>query len=246
MSTKSIAKIDTADVTLTDARLSELETTIRDGSRAFIAVGVALAEIRDGKGYKLRGYKTFELFCEKEFGISDRHGRRLIQATETAAAVKQITGSAPGSESVARELTAIAGDQKKVEKVAAILERKGYSVVTATAEAVKEAVQRVTAPRPAAQEGNGKAVVMPGANGKGKTPEPLEPLDLAFINAVLSRAELHVPAHDRLASDLRRALTMVRGELGRQAAAASGPKCKHCGKPVAQGDPFCGNCGELL
>jgi len=242
MSTKSIAKIDTTDVTLTDVRLVELETTIRDGSRAFIAVGVALAEIRDGKGYKLRGFKTFEEYCQTAHGITDRHGRRLIQATETAAAVEKITGAAPGSESVARELTGIAGDQKKVEKVAAILEKRGYSVVTATAEAVKDAVQRVTA-KPQAAPGKGAAVVLP-ANGHSKAAaSTVEPLDLAFVHKTLSRAEAFVRADPDLAAAVRRALGMVRGELARQA--GGGQACGECGKPVAKGDPFCNSCGAL-
>lgn len=239
---KALTKIDTQDVTLTDTRLAELEATIRDGSRAFIAVGVALAEIRDGKGFKLRGYKTFEEYCEKTHGISDRHGRRLIQATETASAVSKIVGQVPGSESVARELTAIAGDAKKVEKVAAALEKRGYSVVTATAEAVKEAVQKVNAPRPAAAPGNGKAVVVE-TNGHGKSAPAVEVLDLAFVNKTLSRAEAFVRADPDLAAAVRRALAMVRGELARQA--VGGQACGECGKPVAKGDPFCNACGAL-
>jgi hypothetical protein len=167
--------MNTEIATLTEKQLCALEDKVKRGSAAFVEVGKALAQIREGKGYKLRGFATFEDYCEKMFGITDRHGRRLIQATETSATVEKITGQMPGSESVARELTSIAGDQKKVEKVAAILEKRGYSVVTATAEAVKEAVSRVNAPRPAAAPGNGKAVIVEtNGHGKGKSAEPVD------------------------------------------------------------------------
>ena len=155
---------------LTEKQLATLEDKIRRGSAAFVEVGTALAKIREGKGYKLRGFDTFEDYCTKEFGFTDRQGRRLIQSAETSASVKKLTGAAPANESVAREWAPLVAEPEKLKKVVEQLERKGFSVVTATAEAVKESVQRLAPkPKPAIAPGNGKAVVVPG-NGRKTEP----------------------------------------------------------------------------
>lgn len=77
---------------LTMFDLEKLEKRIADGLAKFVEVGQALAEIQNREGYKLRGCKTMEEYCEKQFGFSLRHGQRLIAAADTAEKVKQITG----------------------------------------------------------------------------------------------------------------------------------------------------------
>lgn len=162
--------------TLTEKQLCTLEDKIRRGSAAFVEVGKALATIREGKGYKLRGFDTFEAYCEKVFGITDRHGRRLIQSAETSQAVKKLTGDAPANESVAREFAPLVAEPEKLKKVTEQLEKKGYSVITATAEAVKEAVQKLAPkPKPAPLPADGKAVVIPGNGHKTETAPEEEP-----------------------------------------------------------------------
>ena len=53
----------------------------RRGARAFIEVGLALAEIRDRRFYRER-FATFQECCQGRFQISRAHGYRLIaQAT---------------------------------------------------------------------------------------------------------------------------------------------------------------------
>lgn len=160
---------NTEIATITEKQLTTLEDKIRRGSAAFVEVGTALAKIREGKGYRLRGFETFESYCQKEFGFTDRQGRRLIQSAETSAEVKKLTGAAPANESVAREWAPIVAEPEKLKKVTEQLERKGYSVVTATAEAVKDAVQKL-APKPKVSPApvNGKAVVL---GGKGIFPD---------------------------------------------------------------------------
>ena len=64
--------------------LEALETRIKAGLRTFIDVGSAIAEIRAAEGHKLKGYNSFEAYCEAEFGFGLRHGERLIQAAQTA------------------------------------------------------------------------------------------------------------------------------------------------------------------
>ena len=87
------------DIPISEKTLERLEGTVRNGLAAFVEVGNALVQIREGKGYKLRGYDTFENYCEEKFGFSDRHGRRMIVAAQTAGKVKEVVGAAPVSES---------------------------------------------------------------------------------------------------------------------------------------------------
>ena len=49
------------------ARLAELEKTIARGKKTFVEVGLALAEIRDLRLYKLE-YGGFEEYCRKKWG----------------------------------------------------------------------------------------------------------------------------------------------------------------------------------
>ena len=167
---------ETEITTITEDQLKRLEDQVRKGSAAFIAVGTSLAKIREGKGYRLRGFDTFESYCQKEFGFTDRQGRRLIQSAETSAEVKKITGAAPANESVAREWAPVSAEPEKVQKVIDHIQKKGYTVLTATAEAVHEAVQKL-APKPrAVTPGKGQAVVVPG-NGHKSEPAKLEAPD---------------------------------------------------------------------
>ena len=92
---------------ISETQLVELENKIRQGKDAFIAVGNAFIEIRNGRGYTLRGYKTFEQYCDKVWGISDRHARRLMSGAEAAETVRQIAGETPANEAVAREFACV-------------------------------------------------------------------------------------------------------------------------------------------
>ena len=145
---------------LSEQQLVDLENKIRQGKDAFIAVGNALIEIRDGRGYTLRGFKTFEQYCDKVWGISDRHARRLMSGAEAAETVRQIAGETPANEAVAREFAKVArefakvaADPKAVQQVVKKLQTRGGSVSTATAERVAEVVAQVrgktSEPKPA-------------------------------------------------------------------------------------------------
>jgi hypothetical protein len=50
-------------------RLIELEKIIEAGQQVFIAVGTALAEIRDARLYK-SDFKTFEEYCHKKWNFT--------------------------------------------------------------------------------------------------------------------------------------------------------------------------------
>ena len=62
--------------------LHEREKIIERGSRVFVEVGIALAEIRDLNGgvlYKKR-YGSFEAYCKERWDFGRIYGHRLIQA----------------------------------------------------------------------------------------------------------------------------------------------------------------------
>lgn len=103
---------------MTKPELEKLEKQVKEGLKSFMAVGQALMEIRERRGYLVRGYASFPEYCEKELGITERHGFRLMDGFQTAQQVKKIVGEAPRNESVARVLKPIAGEPKLVEKVA--------------------------------------------------------------------------------------------------------------------------------
>lgn len=61
--------------------LAKLEATIERGKKAFVEVGTALAEIRDGKLYR-HEHATFEAYTEARWGWKRAHAYRLIEAAE--------------------------------------------------------------------------------------------------------------------------------------------------------------------
>jgi len=123
--------------------LESLETTVRDGVATFLKVGEALTKIRDGEGYKLRGFTTFDDYCESYFGFSVRQGQRLIAAAKTTQVVEQITGEAPASESVAREFSKVTFSPEVVEQVHQELKAEGKPLAKATATDVRRVVTKV-------------------------------------------------------------------------------------------------------
>lgn len=68
---------------MSEAELKQREVVIAEGQQKFIAVGTALLEIRDGKGYRFE-HKTFEEYCEKRWGFSRQQGYRLMDAAALA------------------------------------------------------------------------------------------------------------------------------------------------------------------
>jgi hypothetical protein len=73
-----------------DARLGELEKVIAKGKKAFVEVGLALAEIRDLRLYK-REYSNFSEYCQKKWGWTKQHAYRLIDAAPVAQTNLKVT-----------------------------------------------------------------------------------------------------------------------------------------------------------
>lgn len=130
-------------------RLAELEETIRHGLSTFIAVGMALAEIREGKLYR-KTHATFEAYCEDQWAFTASRARQLIEAANVANEMTATTCNTPKNESQSRVL---AGCEKEARApVWEVAEETGQSVqvvVEALDALSPEAYQRV-------KEGNRK------------------------------------------------------------------------------------------
>jgi hypothetical protein len=87
------------------AVLLECEDVVRKGLKSFVAVGNALARIRDSRLYR-ETFRTFEEYCLAVWDISDRHARNLWSAADVYGelAAKQFS-VLPETESQARPLT---------------------------------------------------------------------------------------------------------------------------------------------
>jgi hypothetical protein len=64
-------------------RLFELEKIITSGQKTFIAVGLALMEIKDGKLYKDK-FSSFEEYCQSRWGWGRHRALQLIESAEIA------------------------------------------------------------------------------------------------------------------------------------------------------------------
>ena len=109
--------------------LEELEAVIERGLGTFIDVGQALLEIRDGKKYRQRNFKTFEDYCAYWWDKERTWGYRHCEAAEVVAVLLPIgnkTGVLPSSESQTRALLPL---RKEPERLAEAWER---AVTTAT------------------------------------------------------------------------------------------------------------------
>ncbi len=188
---------------LAEAEMAALEQQIRTDIKAFQRVGLALIRIRDGRGYRLRGFKTFEAYCERVWDFTDRHGRRLIAAAETAEKVKAAVGVEPSSESVARVLAPVANDPIVLQRVAEKLQMKQATIANASAEKVAEVVAAVTGkPRPAKKDDKPRHT-RPATNGK-PAPAPAPAVgadDATTLQAILTSARSFLANHPWLADD---------------------------------------------
>lgn len=136
------------DALVTQEHLETLEAIVRDGLQGFMAVGLALIEIRECYGYRLRGFGSFEDYCQETFGFTARHGRRMMQAANTAREVVRVAGQGVKNEATARALVPVVNNEKALRHVKARLEARGQSFGSAPASTISAIVDEVMA-RPA-------------------------------------------------------------------------------------------------
>ena len=92
------------------AKLSKAEAIIHANTDAYVTVGLALREIRDGKLYR-ETHTSFDAYCLARFDFGRNYGHRLITAAGLVEELKVLPigntlgdGLLPSSESQAREL----------------------------------------------------------------------------------------------------------------------------------------------
>jgi len=84
--------------------LELLEKSCKEGRLIFYTVGMALGEIRDRKLYMLKGFKTYEDYCES-IGFARRYCNQLIMDAETVASLPENLRKLVTSGVIARELS---------------------------------------------------------------------------------------------------------------------------------------------
>ena len=118
------------------ARLAELEAVVERGLQMFVEVGLALAEIRDGRLYR-HTHGTFEAYLDERWGWSRSHGYRLIDGARVAELLSPI-GDMPANEAQARELVPLL--ERPDELVDVVRELRAEHGERLTAEKVRAAV----------------------------------------------------------------------------------------------------------
>lgn len=111
--------------------LDTCEAEIRSGKDTFIKVGVALCRIRDERLYTLRGFGSFQEYCEEVWGWGKSYVSRVITAADIAQ--KLPIGNSVENESQARALAKV-----PEEKRAEVLE-KAAQAGKVTAKTIEEA-----------------------------------------------------------------------------------------------------------
>lgn len=130
-----------------DKRLEELEGVIEKNFKGFVAVGAALAEIRERRLYRIQ-FKTFEEYCQNLWDMSHQRASQLIaskQVVDNLATMVAKNGDedlgtiVPKNERQARELAKIPPEEQ-IAVWQQLLEdnRDNYSKITA--KSIKKAV----------------------------------------------------------------------------------------------------------
>jgi hypothetical protein len=123
--------------------LKELEAVIERGTKTFIEVGLALAEIRDLRLYR-QTHATFEAYCAEQWGWTRQRSYQLMNAATVVKLLPAEMSTRVDNEATARELAKL--EPKEREKVLRAIERRSERVTPAAIRAV------VKAERPAKRE----------------------------------------------------------------------------------------------
>ena len=103
-----------------------LELHVKQSLEAFVAVGNALAEIRDRRLYR-EGYDTFETYLADRWGLKHQRAYQLIAGAAVSTIVDKAGLPAPVNEAQARELVPLLNDDPEglEEAWAEVIDRHG-------------------------------------------------------------------------------------------------------------------------
>lgn len=122
--------------------LDQYEQVIAGGLQTFIAVGEALAQIRESRLYRAT-YATFEDYCRDRWGIGASRARQLIGAAETYAAIESVTTVTVANEAQLRPIVGLPPEQQRQ----AWQQAEAATGGKVTAKAVQQAVEAIK-PKP--------------------------------------------------------------------------------------------------
>ena len=158
-----VAKLDDVELverlsTSEQRALQRAESTIATGMKAFVAVGMALKEIRDRRLYRER-HGTFEEYCARRWDMSRPRGYELCAAAEV---VEDLSANAdirllPENEAQTRPLTRLKDPVQWRRAWHTAVKLAGAENRPVTARDTEEAVRRL--------DGNGRTDFA-GANGE--------------------------------------------------------------------------------
>jgi hypothetical protein len=128
-----------APLTATETtRLKGLEDEIAFNAVAFVTVGLALMEIRDGRLYRTT-YSTFEAYCVERWDFQRDYADRQIKGAKVQAALTPIGVTLP-NEGTARQLTGLLDQPKILAKVGKALAAQPKITAASAKEAVDAAL----------------------------------------------------------------------------------------------------------
>jgi len=148
-----VGELDAELSTREEQRLAELEQIIQDNFRGFVAVGQALAEIRDTRLYRV-DYPTFEDYCFSLYDVSRPRAYQLIDSAKVIDNLSTIVDKSetevlidilPKNEAQARELARLQPEEQVKVWSNLLMEARAQGnekgkPVSVTAKAVKKAV----------------------------------------------------------------------------------------------------------
>jgi hypothetical protein len=194
--------------------LNTAEATIKVGLRSFLAVGEALATIRDNRLYRDE-FATFEDYCQTKWNFTGRRSRQLIDAHDVVAGLP--TGTmVPVNERQARALVGLTPTQ--AAQVMEATAEKGKVTEAAIRETRRASVLPDGRPSSYAMEGLAKAVPEVRRTKRRALPDSYRDAVYSVQRAVERLARLHVddrfPAYRKGISevhhsDLFRAVTWL-------------------------------------
>lgn len=123
-------------------RLVKLEAVIAGGKKAFVAVGLALAEIKQNKMYQLCGFDTFEGYCKTKWNFTRQYANYLVNGAEAVESLPEEMTTIVTTESQARELSKVEPEQREAVLQEAV--KRG----PVTAKSIKEVADEIEQDEP--------------------------------------------------------------------------------------------------